>query len=253
MKKITILFSLFALCAACQEEYMTHQDEARLQFGPTPDKIYTTQSEWEDTLKTMSFLKLPQNQMEDTIYFDLYSIGAVSGVDRHFELEQIFIDGADNAIPGLHFRPFEDEAMLKQYVMPAGESHVRVPVVVFREKSLEEKAYVLKFKISENANFLSGDPYKCWRKLIMADILMRPKKWNDNLFGPYSQVKHRFMMLVTGLEWDDEFLDSFMKEVDLQFYWQSRLQKELYNYNNNPENEDTPLRDENGYEIKFNK
>lgn len=252
MRKIILVAVLFILLGACsQSEYMMYDDYARLQFGPTPDKIYIQQSEWEDTLKTFSFLSLPTDKIQDTVYFDIYSIGVVSNDVRHYELEQIMLEETDNAVPGVHYKSFDDTEVKDLFVIPQNSAHALVPIILLRDTSLETKEYVLKFRIKENADFKLGDSRKCWRKLIMADVLLQPNNWIVGYFGTYSKVKHRFMMAQTGLEWDEEYINSIKSDVSLCYYWQRKLQELLYDYNNDPANEDTPLLDENGYEVKF--
>lgn len=251
MKRIMILVALIGMLVACkQDEYMVYEDYDRLQFGPTPDKIYTQKSEWEDTLKTFSFLSVAEDKVLDTVYFDVYSIGLLSTVDRFYELEQVVIDSIYNAEPGIHFKAFDDPEVSELYVIPANSAHAVVPVVLMRDTSLESREYVLKFRIKENENFKRGDRGKCWRKLILSDVLLKPTLWPSN-FGTYSKVKHKFMMEQTGMKWDDEYLATIRSDVSMGFYWQRKFQKLLYDYNHDPDNKDVPLRDENGREVKF--
>ena len=73
MKKIIILAAMIGIFWGCdRDEYMVYEDDARLQFGPTPDKIYTQQSEWEDTVKTFSFLSVDADKMLDTVYLQYW-------------------------------------------------------------------------------------------------------------------------------------------------------------------------------------
>ena len=252
MKKIIILAAMIGIFWGCdRDEYMVYEDDARLQFGPTPDKIYTQQSEWEDTVKTFSFLSVDADKMLDTVYFDIYSIGVVSTVERRYELEQVVIDSADNAEPGVHYKAFDDPEVSGMYVIPAHSAHAVVPVVVMRDTSLDSREYVLKFRIKENENFKLGDRGKQWRKLYLSDVLLRPTRWSDGYFGTYSKVKHRFMMEQTGLKWDDEYLEIVLSDVSMGYYWQGKFRELLYAYNHDPENKDVSLKDENGWEVKF--
>lgn len=242
----------FVVLAACQnEQYMVYEDDARLQFGPTPDKIYTAQSSYEDTLKNFSFLSVPSDKKVDTVYFDLYCMGRVSDVDRPYKLKQVVLDSVTNAEAGVHFMDFDDPNLEDMYVMPAHSSHALVPVIVLRDTSLSSKEYVLEFKIEENEYFKLGDSTLMWRRLIVADVVVKPTLWPDALFGRYSKVKHRFMQDQTGMLWDDEDIKAATSDVSMQYYWQGRFQKLLYDYNNDPANEDVPLRDEEGILVEF--
>lgn len=252
--KIIILATIIGIFCACkQDEYMVYEDQDRLQFGPTPDKIYTQKSEWEDTLKTFSFLSVAADKVMDTVYFDIYSIGLIRAVDRSYELEQVVIDSTDNAEPGVHFKAFDDPEVRGLYVIPANSAHAVVPIVLMRDTSLESREYVLKIRVKENENFKRGDRVKCWRKLMLSDILPKPTLWAkmEGYFGTYSKVKHKFMMEQTGMKWDDEYLATIQYDVSMGYYWSRKFQELLYVYNHNPENEDVPLRDEYGRDVKF--
>lgn len=257
MKRNIIILAVIAgwLFYACQDDnYLTYEDGARLQFGPTPDKIYNQASEWEDTLKAFTFLSVAADKMLDTVYFDIYSIGAPSEVERRYELEQVMLDSANNALAGTHYKAFDDPEVKGLYVIPAHRAHAVVPIVLMRDASLETAEYVLKFRIKENENFQIGDRGKRWRKLVLADILIKPNNWNDVIdrtFGIYSKAKHRFMQEQTHMKWDDQDLANIYADNTLLGYWQRRFQKLLHEYNNNPDNEDVPLRDENGNIVQF--
>lgn len=90
MKKIIILAAMTGIFWGCdQDEYMVYEDDARLQFGPTPDKIYTQQSEWEDTVKTFSVFVGRCDKMLDTVILIFTVLDVVSTVERRYELEQV--------------------------------------------------------------------------------------------------------------------------------------------------------------------
>ena len=55
----------------------------------------------------------------------------------------------------------------------------------------------------------------------------------------------------TGLKWDDEYLETILSDVSMGYYWQGKFRELLYAYNHDPENKDVPLKDENGWEVKF--
>lgn len=249
--KILVAVALVVLAACQNEQYMVYEDDARLQFGPTLDKIYTEQSSYEDTLKNFSFLSVPSDKKIDTVYFDLYCMGRVSDVDRPYKLEQVILDSVANAEAGVHFMDFDDPNLEDMYIMPARSSHVLVPVIVLRDTSLSSKEYVLEFQIKENEYFKLGDSTLMWRRLIVADVVVKPTLWSDALFGTYSKVKHRFMQDQTGMLWDDEDIKVMNSDISMQYYWQGRFQKLLYEYNNDLANEDVPLRDENGVLVEF--
>ncbi|WP_316819217.1 DUF4843 domain-containing protein [Pedobacter nyackensis] len=252
MNRIYILLLVVCFATACKKDnYLVFNEVDRLQFGPVPEKIYLPQSAMEDTLKAYTFLTQPISRVRDTMYFDLYTMGNVSKVDRLYKIEQELVKGAGNAEPGLHYVPFNDPAVRNLYTIPANSNHVKVPVILLKDASLQTAKYTLKLKVSENENFKTGDVRKTWRKLIIADILIKPAAWNDRVLGTYSQVKHRFMIQQTGLDWDQAYIVSVNSDVTLTYYWQAKFRELLYNYNNDPDNEDGPLTDEFEKEVTF--
>lgn len=72
-------------------------------------------------------MSVDADKMLDTVYFDIYSIGVVSTVERRYELEQVVIDSADNAEPGVHYKAFDDPEVSRMYVIPAHSAHAVVP------------------------------------------------------------------------------------------------------------------------------
>lgn len=251
MKSVLIFVFILVFLGCRQDEYLLYRDDSRLQFGPIPEKIYVEAAEWEDTLKMYSFLSRPIEKLLDTVYFDLYNIGPLIGEDRPYKLRQTLLDSVNNALPGIHYKAFDDPDVVPLYIIPANSSHVKVPIILMRDTSLESKVYTLKFEIEENEYFKLGDWRKTWRKLVLSEILQRPTLWLDAVFGSYSKVKHRFMIEQTGLKWDDDYLSIVKSDVTMSYYWQRKFQELLYEYNNNSENENVPLYDEYGREVKF--
>ncbi len=251
--KIILLLSGMLLLHACNEEYLVYNDVDRLQFGPVPSRLYQASFNYADTLKTYTFFYEPASLVQDTLYFDLYTIGGPSNVDRPFRLEQVQVPDTMNAIAGTHYIGFNDNRAANLYVIPAGEVHLRLPVVTLRDPSLKQQGVMLKFQIVQNEHFAPGDPKLTWRMGFITDRLSRPDAWDANMerwyFGPYSEVKHAWMIEATGQRWDQEFI----AEVRLDFanigFWTATLKMLLIDHNNaNPGN---PLTDEFGELVFF--
>lgn len=255
MKVLYSFFAVLLLFSSCRKDsYLHFEDDARLQFGPTPDKMYNTSANLHDTVKAFTFLTRPADVERDTLYFDLYLLGNVASTDRAYQLKQAQLNEVENAIPGIHFVPFDDPSIKHLYVLPANKAHVKVPVVLLKDATLSESDYQLRFKIAENENFKIGDTRLNWRKVIIADVLIVPSSWVVGYYGTYSRVKHRFMMQQTGMEWDELYFNVIKTDVTMNLYWQGKLRQLLHEFNTNQENidkGDAPLMDENNRAVTF--
>ncbi len=243
------------LASCTNDDYMLYDGEARLQFGPPRNALYSTSSQLTDTLKSYTFVYEPASKTQDTVFFDLYTMGKVADKDRAFKLRQVTIPGAENAVAGVHFKSFDDASLQKDYVVKAGTSYTRVPVVILRDVTLKSKIYYLKLEIVENEFFKLGEKTKIWRKVSIADRLIRPNRWTayvENYYlGKYSYVKHDWMVKQTGEKWDDIFLAPVLADYAEIDYWNAKLTKMLSDYNKVPTNPGVPLTDEFGELVKF--
>lgn len=248
MKKLSLIYIsvlVIALISSCTEEYYLYNDEARLQFGPDISRIYRPSAKMEDTTKNSTFYYYPESRQTDTVYFDLYAIGGVADQDRAFKLIQEPVPGADNAEAGVHYKRFDDPSLSSYYTIKAGEVHCKVPVIMLRDISLKSKTVTLKLQVAQNENFKIGEASNIWRKVYFTDRLIKPDLWDTRLrLGVYSNVKHKFIIDVTGQRWDNEFCEIISANYAELGYWEGVVKIALLEYNaNNPSN---PLRDENG-------
>jgi len=254
MKKIKYLPIIFVFAiTSCFDEYSTYSGDNYIQFGPELSRIYTSTLNYADTTKLYSFFYLPAAKTQDTVWFDIYAIGEVSGQDRTFSLEQELASGAENPVAGTQYKAFNDPSVSVKYVIKAGTSSTRVPVVLLRDASLKNKEYTLKLKVVDNENFRTGEKALTWRKVIFSDKLSQPAAWNASAiqyyWGKYSTVKHTFMIEKTGEKWDQDFMVGLPSSYALLTYWRAKLKSLLAEYNAaHPGN---PLKDEFGELVLF--
>ncbi len=241
MKRFLKVFLILLAGAGCalsckQEDYFIFNEHDRLQFGPDPSRIYQTSFDYADTLKPYTFYYEDENLQQDTVFFDLYTIGGVSGHDRPFKLEQEQVAGEVNATPGIHYKAFDHPELAADYVIKAGTVHTSVPIVLLRDPSLKEETVLLKFKVVPNDEFLEGEATKIWRKVRFTDRLSQPASWNASAvqyyYGAYSVTKHEFMINSTGEKWDEEFMSALPSDYGLMQYWIGVLKTKLVDYNN---------------------
>lgn len=254
MKQILTVAMLIAFLAACKkDQYYLYNDTARLQFGPAPDWIYNTSFEMADTMKPYTFYYEPASTVQDTVFFDIYAVGGVSGKDRPFAIEQVMLEGEENAEAGVHYKAFDDPSLKDVYVMKAGQVHDSVPIILFRDASLKNKSVKLQIQVKANDQFQPGEISKLWRRVEFTDMLSQPAAWDNSgeryYWGKYSQVKHAFMIEGTGKKWDQEFMAEVRVDYSLITFWRLKLKTLLTDYNNAHPGE--PLTDETGETVIF--
>lgn len=252
---ILYTFTLLAvLITACKkDQYTLYNDISRLQFGGPSDHPYDNQRAMADSVKPFTFYNEPATTLRDTVLFDIYTIGDTTGKDRPFALEQVILDGEDNAVPDVHYKSFSDPSLKDVYVIKAGTAHALVPVILLRDISLKNRNVKLQFQIKANDQFQPGEKKFSWRRVEFTDMLNRPAAWDANgeryCWGKYSRVKHAFMIAQTNQRWDQDFLMSIYPDYSALQYWNRQLKTLLINYNNSQPGE--PLTDETGEVVTF--
>ena len=255
--KIFLVALVVMALASCKEDPFLFNDVATLQFGPPQSAIYQQGSNAAGSLRAYTFFYESVDTRRDTLFFDIYAIGGVSSKDRSFKLEQVQVEGVNNAIAGTHYISFDDPAVSKNLVIKAGQVHSLVPVILLRDVSLKTSDAVLSFNIVENENFKKGEANYLWRRLDFTDRINKPAAWagtyQNTYYGKYSTVKHKFMMDNTGELWDQDFMivlqDPLLPDPSRIMYYMSVVKAALINYNNtHPGN---PLRDEIGDLVVF--
>lgn len=248
MKRILyILTGLMVLTVSCQKDkYYLFNDVGRIQFGPNPNLLYRSGAQLMDTVKNYTFYYDGDNVKEDTVYFDVYTVGGITSHDRKFKLEQVQVDGVMNATADKHYVGFSNQNAMKNFVIKADSVHCAVPIVLLRDPSLKDTNVVLKFQVVENEDFKLGEVANLWREVGITDRLSQPNTWDANFsryyFGEYSVVKHRFMIDSTGQKWDDSFIVEIRSDYSLLQYWIGVCKTALIKYNN--QHPGQPLRDE---------
>lgn len=220
-KIIYIALGLFLITlSACEKELPGYStDICRLNFvfyDPfSPDEKLTTEEVVVYPTVTEAMYSFIYEQKEiDTLWYEIETMGHLSSVDRPIKLVQI-VTGENDAVAGKHYLSFDDEKLSDEYYyIPANESSVLVPIVVFRDASLQDNDVTLQFTFGENNYFKKGYPEFSTRTLVLSDKLAKPDNWEsllcDYYLGAYSTLKHQLMIDWTGERWDAEYLEQFM-------------------------------------------
>lgn len=222
MKKIFYMIGLMAaaIFSSCEKDLPLYSDsQARLNFYYKDNRV-------SDSLVSYSF-SYHGNVQEDTIWFEVLTMGFPADYDRSFELEQV--DG--DAVAGTHYVSFDDAAIKEKFFkVKANAVSARVPVVVLRDASLKDKQVKLVVKIKDNGIFAPGYDETNYKIVRITDRLSKPDAWDgrmDYYFDPYGSVKHQFMIDVTGDMWDDDYINSFIDDFGYVSYLKSKLRVAL--------------------------
>lgn len=222
MKKIFYMIGLMAaaIFSSCEKDLPLYSDsQARLNF-------YYEGNRTSDSLVSYSF-SYHGSVQEDTIWFEVLTMGFPADYDRAFELEQV--DG--DAVAGTHYVSFDDATIKEKFFkVKANATSAKVPVVVLRDASLKEKQVKLVVKIKDNGIFAPGYDETNYKIVRITDKLSKPDAWGgamDAYYGQYGLVKHQFMIDATGEMWDDDYINGFINDFGYASYLGSKLRVAL--------------------------
>ncbi|TJZ61068.1 DUF4843 domain-containing protein [Sphingobacterium olei] len=240
---VLLIVGLFAL-AGCEKDIDGYTQDPRLYFFERANDVNRTRV----SSRTFTFLTLADEEMKDTLYIKVKTMGEIVNRDRQVMGKTIAegttaIEGVDfDFIPGL---------------VPAGNIEGLLPVVLYRTLRLKNETVVLNLTIGETADFKAGVIEDEVFTLSWADRLIQPNPW-PFYFGAYSNVKYQFIIDELGIA---EFPSQLSPRVenlpgeyslaDLQDM-ASRLRVRLREVNTeNFGKPNYPLRDENGALVVF--
>lgn len=113
----------------------------------------------------------PTNKDVDTVQLELKTLGLVPEKDYEVKLEQIkeaqLPTGSEQAVVGLHYVDFNDVELKKRYILPAGSTTGKVPLVVKRDIAMRGKTVQLSIQVAESADTKPGViAYKRYKILL---------------------------------------------------------------------------------------
>ena len=226
MKNFKYIFLLLSISvfAACSED--------RELYFNQPASIFV--DELTDSLE-YTFATSPEEVLTDTVEINFRIVGKASDSDRIISLQPA--PGA-SAKSGYHY-------LIGESVIKAGEFSAVVPIYVFRRPGLKDSTVTVLLELKANDAFQLGYTDMLSFKLSVTDILKKPTNWDTvwmAYFGPYSEVKFKFLLDVTGkTDWN-----SYPFPQDSRFLSQ-KAKNALLEYNQ----ENGPLIDEFGNDVIF--
>ena len=128
------LLPFFTSCEKDLPTYATSDCNLNFVYRDYENKIKTSANVTdEDRTYSFSFVYSGMNVQQDTVWFEVSTMGHLSDVDRTFALEQIQIEGVENAVAGTHYQAFDTPSLQKFYVIKAGKNSAMIPVVLLRD------------------------------------------------------------------------------------------------------------------------
>lgn len=215
--KYFVLIGLVASFVSCSE---------KLEPYNSPDnKLGFSFELREDSMTKYTFVYDKGDVVEHTVEVDLETLGFVVDHDRTISFKQVPAgEGKKDAVAGKHYVPFDDPSVAPKYVVKAGQSKVKIPIVFKRDKSLLEDKYYLKLQIVSNEFFTPSYSEDIEKLIEISDVITRPKYWNGQVVyyfaGDYGDEKYRFMINAAEFKLDEEFFEkhfSVSNSIDMGY------------------------------------
>lgn len=149
-----------------------------------------------------SFFICGDDVKQEVVYVYVMTMGKVSDQDRPIKLIQTNAGKENAAVPGVHYKSFDDPDVAKAMFVPAGKTYAKIPVTILRDKSLKTEEKRLEFSVAQNEYFRPGiDQYRNF-VITTTDLATKPAMWDKAwryYFGPtFGSVKFKFIINATG-------------------------------------------------------
>ena len=187
-----------------------------------------------------SFFYAENNVTQDTLWVDIRLTGFTSDENRPINLVQ-FNYGDSAAVAGKHYVAFDDPAMQKELVMPAGSRSVLIPIVVKKTEDMETNEFTLEFGLEADNFFVAGLEEQSTFTVTITAMAVKPPAWDYSYnvaFGEWGQEKMRFLIDYVGFT---DFTIS-LTSYDLYRYYNLKARAALEEY----EAENGPIYESDG-------
>lgn len=226
MRRFTFLvsaLSLLLLAIGCAQDGYLHYDTetASLRFAASGND------------STVYSFRLHPGETEGMVEVPVQLIGLSAPHAREISVE--VVSDMSDAIENTDFAIQHSEIM-------ADSIRGVLKVLVKKTDVLDNESRRLTLRLCPNEYFESAPVNQSLFTIVLNNELLHPEGW---IFGEYSQVKHEFVILHTGVATDYYSLWSNSEKL----WWKSRLIDALYEYN--LAHPGDPLKDENGVLISF--
>lgn len=241
MKYLLYIMILCTTLSCKREEVITYQGKDGISFfAYTWENFHTT------AVRNYSFAYSLTPKTRDILYVTMRVTGKIADYPRTVLLK---------AVDGTTARAGTDY-ILAEATIPAGAYKFDYPIILLNSPEMASKTFRLVVEPAETKDFTLGTFGQTPRtntlyteenfrylKIDISNQLIQPNSWETGLFGPFSAVKYRFMVEVTGLT--DFSADAL--GTDGVYNLPVKLSNALVLY----EAQHGPLYDENGLRISF--
>ena len=199
------------------------------------DAVYfQVNSTWSVTTDSIEYTFAGKGKEEDVVEVRVNLQGNMAATDRKI---QVVVDPSKStAEEGLHYQPLAEE-----YVLPANEFSVNIPVTVLKkDATLENKKVTLALQLKPTDDFDLGITERTEVFLNISNMLKKPTYWEGTIkyyFGVYSRKKHELCIQILGLDFP---------ETSGEYYSQTTMWSVYGKYMSNYFEENYPVYDENG-------
>ena len=236
------IFLLVVATISCKENTaLDYENDPALYFE---NGTYTQR----DSIAHTFFIQ-PDDQMRDTVFVEILTMGYPADSDRPFVLEQTNAGQPGAGVAGKHFVAFDDPERLEHLKIPKGSVRKSFPLIVLRDPSLELEEVRIELKIGKNEYFRPG--IDVWTNFVVKTTSMAVKPTNWDTYWKYyfgttwGSVKMKFIIDNTGFsEFDGDRLNT-----DYTNYLSSKVKQKLLEYNTN--HPDDPLSEADGTLVTF--
>lgn len=207
--KTTITFLLLVFIASsCKKDRATYKGEPGRESGVyfysvatfTPDG---TPLSYRDSI-VFSFLNVRPELTEVKVDVPVKVIGTVTDYDRYFKIKA----SGGTAIEGVDYKKLDD-----QYMVPAGQASVNLPVILLRNDRLTTESYYIDLQLVESEDFKlilpflinigNNEKMDATRfRVRFSEIITIPSywvSWGGSYFGDWSIKK--FQILNSLMDW----------------------------------------------------
>ena len=254
MKNVICFICFVAFTCGCEKaEIPTYEGREYVQFYDNENENYGKLE------KIFSFRYSGTGVYIDTVFLDVIISGPRADYDRKVVLKQVkeynfefeydeegvrtdsaLIEVGNQAIPNVHYVPFDDPGAEKLLYVKKGEVKGKIGILLRRDVSLMSENFNLNVEIVPGDDFLVGDIRATKAVVTISDQLTRPEGWNDvsgpntkpnqSLYwGVYGPVKHQFMIdhSPAGERWDSDFLKELNLDKGKMLWYASLFTREL--------------------------
>lgn len=247
---VYILISFALLLQACEQlEVDNYENDPRLYFYygsyTINHKTFTQRDSTEH-----SFFTLSDDQLVDTVWVDIRTMGLLENQARPMKIVQVNTDKPNAAVAGKHYFAFDSDEMKEHRYMPANRAQCFWPVIVKRDPSLENSRVRLEMAIIENDYFKPGVDTLARFMVTTTAQAQKPSLWNSYWkysYGEWGSKKMWFLVNYVGIR---DF-NSYISDSGLDYYYQAKAREELKKYNADESNPDRPLKEADGTIVTF--